>query len=105
MLYSEQPKMKKIKIEDIVFWILIIVIVTIIIWILSGSPPLENSLPSLIAFLLASELLIWKAHFNMDKKTAVGFMKIRNDLNNKFNEINHRLKNIESLIKGKKWQM
>ena len=103
----------RIKIEDIIFWILIAIIVAVVIWILSGSPPLENSFPSLIVFILTSEILLWKALFNMDKKTTIGFIRVKNDIsnvraeilslkdsmNNRFNDVNKSLENIKSLIK------
>ena len=98
-------KMKP-KIEDIIFWILVAIIVIVVIWILSGSPPIENSLPSLIIFVIASEILLWKALFSIDKKTEIGFVKVKNkianlenNMNNRFKEINKRLDNIEILIK------
>ncbi len=99
----------EIKIEDIIFWIIIIITVSVVIWILHGSPPIENSFPSLIAFIIASEVLLWKAIYKIDKRTSNGFMKIKTDLklirydmNNKLNETNHRLDSIESLIRRRK---
>ena len=101
--------MAKIKLENIIFWIIILIIIVVIIWILSGSPPLENSLPSLIIFVITSEILLWKALFSSDKKVEVGFMKVKNDLeiikikiDSKFNELGNKLDNFEVLAKNKK---
>lgn len=105
-------KMAEVKIEDIVFWIIITTIIAVVIWMLSGSPPIENSLPSLIIFVIASEILLWKALFSLDKKTEIGFMKVKGDLRviksdieyikRDINNINNKLNNIENLIKKKK---
>ena len=98
--------MTRIKLEDIVFWILIAIIIAIVIWILSGSPALENSLPSLITLVIASEILLWKALFSIDKKTSNGFIKIKNDMNNIRKDISNlrielrsELKEIKNIIK------
>lgn len=105
MPYSDKMK---IRIEDIIFWIIVAIIVAIVIWILSGSPPIENSLPSLTSFIIASEVLLWRTLYKIDKKTSNGFIKMKNNLNNlekdiknSFNEVNKRLINIENLIKKK----
>ena len=108
MRYSDQCKMVKIKIEDILFWISIAAIIAISLWLLSGSPPEINALISIALFVAVSEILLWKALFNIDKRTAVGFSKIKSDINNfrtniinQLNEISNKLKNIEKLVKIK----
>jgi len=68
------------KIEDVIFWILIAVVVGIAIWLLSGSPTLETALISITLFVAGSEILIWRKIFSVDKDTTVGFVKVRKDL-------------------------
>ncbi len=75
-----------IKTEDIIFWILILAIIGIAIWMLYGSPSESNALISIGLFVAASEILVWGKIFVMDKHTAVGFVKVRNELNNLKNE-------------------
>jgi len=88
-----------IKIEDIVFWILIISVIGVIIWMLSGSPPLENGLLMIAIFITASEILLWKALFAIDKKTSIGFIKVGCDLEKNHFEIKKDLNTIRNLIK------
>lgn len=68
------------KIEDVVFWIIISLIIATALWLLSGSPPEANALVSIALFVAASEILIWRKLFDIDKKNAVGFEKVKNDL-------------------------
>ncbi len=89
----------KIKLEDIIFWLLIIAIIAIALWLLSGSPPETNALIAIAVFVAASEILIWKNLFKIDKKTAIGFEKIKNNINSKFSEIHNELNEIKSSIK------
>ena len=91
-----------VKIEDIIFWILIALIVGVAIWKLIGSPTDTATLISIALFVAGSEILLWKAFFAMDKKVSIGFMKMKNDLDNKLNKIENKLENIENLIKRKK---
>lgn len=91
MLYSD----KMVKIEDIVFWIIIMAIIAIAIWMLFGSPTLEAGLISIGLFVAGSEILLWKTLFKMDKKTPIGFIKVQNkfeSIENKLNKIEKRLK-------------
>lgn len=87
--------MEKIKIEDIVFWIIIVLIISLIIWLLSGSPTNTSAIIALGAFVAASEILIWKSLFNINKKTAIGFEKIKSE----FNKLDHQLNEIKLLVK------
>ena len=87
----------KLKIEDIVFWILILATVAVILWLLKGSPTLENTVITVGLFILGSELMLWRKYFEVDKNTAVGFVKVKSDLD----KINSKLENIEKLIKRK----
>ena len=91
--------MDNIRIEDIVFWILIIAIIATALWLLSGSPPESDALISLTISIAVSELLLWKALFKIDKRTLVGFIKVGNDLNIKYSEIKNELNEIKYLIK------
>ena len=75
------------RIQDILFWIIILLIILVALWLLSGSPPEINALISIALFVAASEILIWRYLFNIDKKTTIGFIKMRNDVNN----INNKL--------------
>jgi len=86
-----------IRIEDIVFWILILTSVAILLWLLRGSPTLENTVITVGLFILGSELMLWRKYFEVDKNTAVGFVKVKSDLD----KINSKLENIEKLIKRK----
>jgi len=93
--------MEKIRLEDIVFWILIASIIGVAIWLLSGSPTDTSAIVSISVFVAASEVLIWKYLFNIDKRTAVGFEKIKSDMNSKLSQVNTELKEIKTLIKKK----
>ncbi len=94
--------MTKIKIEDIVFWIFILMIIGTALWLLHGSPPEMNAIISIGIAVAGSELLTWRTIFNkdkktllklseMDKKTALSFMKIKNEMNNRFDKIEDKL--------------
>ena len=106
---DKMVKMKsRIKIEDVLFWILAAAIVSICIWMLNGSPALESALITLGLFVIGSEALLWKKFFAIDKNTAIGFVKVSSDLKEKHNEIKNELVNmkneftdIKNLIKEK----
>lgn len=98
-----------VKVEDILFWILIFVIVGMSVWLAFGSPDFEKSLLMIVIFVATSEILLWKALFAfdkrnatrlffIDKKTAVGFERIKlgfEKVRSDFKEVNNKLKNIE----------
>ena len=67
-----------IRIEDIVFWILILTSVAILLWLLRGSPTLENTVITVGLFILGSELMLWRKYFEVDKNTAIN---LTNNLN------------------------
>jgi hypothetical protein len=99
----------KLKINDILFWILIALILAVILWKLFGSPTDIATIIAITLFLIGSEMLIWRALFAIDKKTSLGFMKmkndmnlLKNDINNKFDNLNNKLNNLENLIRRKK---
>lgn len=75
------------KIEDIIFWIIIFLIIATALWLLSGSPLETDALISIALFVAASELLIWRKLFDIDKKTAVGFEKVKSELKNIKNKL------------------
>jgi len=85
--------MVKLTIEDIIFWIFILIIIGTAIWLLSGSPPEMDALISIGLAVAASELLIWKKIFSVEEKTIIGFMNHRFDrIEDKLNMINSKLK-------------
>jgi len=83
-----------VKIEHILFWILILIIVGLLIWLAFGSPEFESSLIAIGIFVAGSEILIWKAFFSIDKRTAVGFERVKFG----FERVDNRLKNIENNV-------
>ena len=85
--------MAKVKIENIVFWILIIIIIAIIIWKLFGSPTDLATYLSIFSIMTALIISIWKGIYNLeiklnnkitrlDRKTSMSFMRLKNDLDN-----------------------
>lgn len=88
----------KLKIEDIVFWVLILATIVVLLWLLKGSPTLENAVITIGLFIISSELMLWKKYFEIGKNTAVSFMRLKNDISN----ISKKLDVIEKLIKNKK---
>ena len=105
--------MRKITIEEIVFFLLIAAIVGLAIWKLVGSPTDTAALITLAFLIASSEVLLWKYFYkniySLDKKTEVSFAKvrsemnlIRNDIKHMKTEINNKLDNLEKLITKKK---
>ena len=91
----------RFKIEDTIFWILIISAIAVILWLLKGSPTLENAIISIGLFIIGSELLLWRKIFEIDKDTAISFAKLKNDigsLNNTQKEAKRELINIKKLL-------
>ena len=70
----------KIKIEDILIWILILGVIAVSLWLLSGSPVETNALISIAIFVATSELLLWKKIFGIDKDIAVSFTNLKRDI-------------------------
>lgn len=87
--------MAKLRIEDIIFWILVLTVIAVAIWLAFGSPDFQSSLLMIIIFVAGSEILLWRALFSLDRKTAVGFERVKSDLD----KVDNKLGNIESLIK------
>ena len=95
----------KIRIEDIMFWILIALIIGVAIWKLIGSPTDTATLISVALFFVGSEILLWKTFFSVEKKTAISFIKIKGEIEKQYskvninlNEINLDINNIKSSI-------
>ena len=95
----------KIKIEDVLFWIIILLIIGVAIWKLIGSPTDTAALISITLFIAGSEILLWRAIFSIEGKTSVGFERIKNDLdkqqmnlNFKLDKVNENMNKIENLI-------
>lgn len=86
------------KFDDILFFILIALIVGTALWLLHGSPLEADALIAISIAIAASELLIWRAIFKMDKKTSIGFMKIKNDFNALNNKLDNKFSNIEKSL-------
>ncbi len=107
--------MVKIKIEDVLFWIFIAIIVGTALWLLRGSLQEISAIITIALGVAGSELLIWKKIFSMekdsnscilkmDKNTSVSFMKLKNDIDKNNITINNKLDNLNnklSVIKNK----
>ncbi len=90
-----------VRVEDIVFWILILAIIAIAVWLLFGSPTLEAGLISVALFVAGSEILLWKAFFALDKRTAIGFERVRGNTEitkSSVDSMNSKLDKIEDSI-------
>ena len=101
-----------VKFIDILFWILILVIVGILIWLAFGSPEFESSLIAIGIFVASSEVLLWKALFafdkrsavrlsSIDKKTSIGFERVKLDferVNDKLGNVGNRLENMNNKL-------
>ena len=86
---------RKIKLADIVFWLLILAAIGVAIWLLVGSPTIETGLLMITIFIASSEILLWQALFKIDKKTEVGFEKVKS----RFDKIDYQLNEIKSLVR------
>ena len=93
--------MVKISIEDVVFWLIILFIIGIALWMLHGSPMDSNAIIAIALAFTSSELLIWRTIFNMDKRTTIGFMKIKNDMDKNNLIMNNKLDNRFNTIENK----
>jgi len=68
------------KIENILFWLLIMASIFIIIWSLSGSPTIENAIFSLLTFSLSQIILLWKEFYKFKSFTVTKLDKIERDV-------------------------
>ena len=86
--------MGRIKFEDVMFWIVIFATIFVILWKLHGSPSDFATIVSVGVFLLTSEILTWKKIYSMEKDVALGFMKVRHDMDNFRIGVNNKLDRI-----------
>ncbi len=98
--------MVKITIEDIIFWIFILIIIGTALWLLHGSPPESSAIITVALAFAGSELLIWKKIFLIEKRTTIGFMKMKHEfdknnlmINNRFDKIEDKLNIINNKLK------
>ncbi len=108
--------MVKLKIEDILFWIMVVATIGVILWKLNGSPTDMATMIAIGTFILASEVVVWKKIFSIetnfnsrllkiDKNTSLGFIKVKHDtdkmrieINNRFDGIDNRFNTIENKL-------
>ena len=88
------------KIINIIFLVLISAALGEALWLLTGYPTIETGLLMITIFIACSEILLWKTLFNIDNRTAIGFVRIKNKMSNLRSDLNNRFNNIENLIKG-----
>lgn len=86
------------KIEDVAFWTFMAIALIIIFWYLHGSPTVEQALLSLMVLVIMSEFMLWKKYFEVDKRTALSFMRFSHDIK----DIKASLNNIEEILRFKK---
>jgi len=88
----------RIKIDDMLFLILILLMVGVALWKLFGSPTDTAAVIGVALFVTGSEMLVWKTLFKIDKKNSLGFMKIKNNIDNSLNQINNDISHIRRNI-------
>ncbi len=98
----------KYKIEDIAFWTFLLAAFAIVLWLLHGSPTLEDALLTLTALIIGSEFMLWKKYYEVDKNTAIAFSHVRNDITNlgkdmkqQYQKLSHSVHRIETLLERK----
>ena len=84
-----------VRLEDILFWVFIAIIIGTALWLLSGSPPEISAIISIGLAVAGSELMIWKKLFSIDKNTLIGFMKVKYSLE----KVNDKLNSIGKWVK------
>ena len=72
--------MRRLSIEDVLFWVLILMITGIILWKLFGSPSDMAMIISIGTLIVSSEMMLWKNFFKMDKNVSLCFMKVKHDM-------------------------
>jgi len=99
----------KLSFDDYLFWAAILTVIAIILWMLHGSPTLEQAILSVGSMVITSELMLWRKYFATDKKTTISFLKLKHEMDTNFmilrrdiKDINVKLDNIEKLIKKSK---
>lgn len=96
----------KLKAVDIMFFISLALTLFALLWLLKGSPTLETTVITIGLFIISSEMFLWRKVFEIDKSTAIGFSKVKNELDNlrsemknDLNNINNKLDKIENIVK------
>lgn len=77
------------------FWLLIFLITGIIIWKLFGSPSDMAMIISIGSLIISSEMFLWRNLFRVEKNVAIGFTKVKYDLNLMENKLLSKLDNLE----------
>jgi len=104
-----------VRLEYVIFWILILSVIGIALWLAFGSPEFNSSLIAIAIFVASSVIFLWKALFaidkrnavgliKVDKKTALGFERVRSDfrgVNNKLSNIERDVNEIKNILKNK----
>ncbi len=85
----------RIRFEDVIIWILIVGIIGIALWMLHGSPSDAGAIVGIGLFVAASELVLWKNMFKVEKDVSISFVKAKSE----FSGIKKDLKEIKELIK------
>ena len=88
----------QIKFEDIMFWIIIAGLIGITLWMFHGSPTEIGAIIGIGTFAAASDILIWKKVFSIDKNTTLGFMKVKHDIEKLNININNRFDRLENQL-------
>ena len=70
----------KFRAEDIAFWILSLAALGIVMWLLHGSPTLEQALISIVVLIISSEFMLWRKYHEVDKNTALSFLRFKQDI-------------------------
>jgi len=86
------------KVEDYAFWIFLLAALAIVLWFFHGSPTVEQALLSLTILIITSEFMLWKKYFEIDKRTALSFMRFGHDIK----DIKVSLSSIEKILRCKK---
>ncbi|MEK6872235.1 MAG: hypothetical protein AABX16_05000 [Nanoarchaeota archaeon] len=88
---------RKIRIEDILFLMIILATTAIIIRKLFGCLSYFATLITLETFLITSKVIIWIYVFTIDKNTSMEFMKVKNS----FLTVKHEMEKIRMEMKNR----
>jgi len=83
------------KVEDAVFWILVVASIGTIVWLLSGSPGMENALIMLVAFCIGQIVLLWKEFYSYKSLSRMG----RKNINDKLEIIERKLDSLTKFVR------
>jgi len=87
-----------VRVEDVVFWVFIIIIVGTALWLLSGSPPEISAIITIGLAVAGSELMLWKKIFAIDRDVKIGFVKVKHDTDKFKLNINNRFDNMDNKL-------